>query len=275
MHDELVAFSENELNERLHEIISFLTFSKKPVDSPTAFLLGGQAGSGKTGLQRIIVEEMNNNIVVINNDTFKTLHPNFEELVMRYGMRATKLVTPFSNRMTEEIIAFLAEQRYNIVIEGTLRTVETPLKTANLLKQHDYDVNLYIMAVPAQLSYLGTLTRFEDMFANNPLTARFTSKEIHDEMVEMLPINAEKLFDLQVFKEIKVYTRDGECIYTTHDEPKKGPKAELETKMHAQLEQSDLQVYTELLFSKMILNNRYTPEAKDTVLMELESYKIV
>ena len=38
---------ENRLNDNLEELIQ----GKKAVESPTAFLLGGQSGSGKTSLR--------------------------------------------------------------------------------------------------------------------------------------------------------------------------------------------------------------------------------
>ncbi|HHA4952567.1 TPA: zeta toxin family protein, partial [Enterococcus faecium] len=41
------------------------------VESPTAFLLGGQPGSGKTSLRSAISEETQGNVVIIDNDTFK------------------------------------------------------------------------------------------------------------------------------------------------------------------------------------------------------------
>ncbi|PQD50698.1 zeta toxin family protein, partial [Enterococcus faecalis] len=41
------------------------------VESPTAFLLGGQPGSGKTSLRSAIFEETQGNVIVIDNDTFK------------------------------------------------------------------------------------------------------------------------------------------------------------------------------------------------------------
>ncbi|MGF2188691.1 zeta toxin family protein, partial [Enterococcus faecium] len=44
---------------------------KKAVESPTAFLLGGQPGSGKTSLRSAIFEETQGNVIVIDNDTFK------------------------------------------------------------------------------------------------------------------------------------------------------------------------------------------------------------
>ncbi|MCC9873712.1 zeta toxin [Streptococcus agalactiae] len=64
---------ENRLNDNLEELIQ----GKKAVESPTAFLLGGQPGSGKTSLRSEILEETQGNVIIIDNDTFKQQHPNF------------------------------------------------------------------------------------------------------------------------------------------------------------------------------------------------------
>lgn len=43
--------------------------------------------------------------------------------------------------MTEALIDSLSRIEYNLVIEGTLRTAEVPLKTAELLRQRSYGVS--------------------------------------------------------------------------------------------------------------------------------------
>ena len=69
---------ENRLNDNLEELIQ----GKKAVESPTAFLLGGQPGSGKTSLRSAIFEETQGNVIVIDNDTFKQQHPRISASVM-------------------------------------------------------------------------------------------------------------------------------------------------------------------------------------------------
>ncbi|MFB5450970.1 zeta toxin family protein [Enterococcus faecalis] len=135
---------ENRLNDNLEELIQ----GKKAVESPTAFLLGGQPGSGKTSLRSAILEETQGNVIVIDNDTFKQQHPNFDELAKLYEKDVVKHVTPYSNRMTEAIISRLSDQGYNLVIEGTGRTTDVPIQTATMLQAKGYETKMYVMAVP-------------------------------------------------------------------------------------------------------------------------------
>ena len=272
--EELVEYSEEQFKQRLSITLARLIINKTPIDQPIAFLLGGQAGSGKTILQTMIDKKMNGNIIIINNDELKPLHPNYKKLSQKHGKEVTKLVTPFSSRMTEELIDELSKRRYNLVIEGTLRTIETPKTTTKLLQERGYKVNLYVMAVSKQLSYVGTLTRFEDMFINNPLTARETPKRIHDEMIDKLPVNIDELYQNNIFNEIHLFTRAKEHIYSSL-KVTKSPRIFLESKLHETVKAKRLDAYVARLFSKMQENKHDKGGMKEAILQHLNEYKAV
>ncbi len=76
---------ENRLNDNLEELIQ----GKKAVESPTAFLLGGQPGSGKTSLRSAIFEETQGNVIVIDNDTFNRIRQK-SPILYRWVMNAVR-----------------------------------------------------------------------------------------------------------------------------------------------------------------------------------------
>lgn len=76
--------------------------------------------------------------------------------------------------MVEHLVDELSKQGYHLLIEGILRTIEVPRKTAQLLKSRDYQVSLAIIATKPELSYLSTLIRYEEVYAVNPSQARAT-----------------------------------------------------------------------------------------------------
>ncbi|MFJ8459664.1 zeta toxin family protein [Lysinibacillus xylanilyticus] len=47
------------------------------------------------GLSYFSEDKLNNNVITIDNDTFKSLHPNFDLLVEKYGKDYVAHVTPF------------------------------------------------------------------------------------------------------------------------------------------------------------------------------------
>ena len=97
----IVNFTDKQFENRLNDNLEELVQGKKAVESPTAFLLGGQPGSGKTSLRSAIFEETQGNVIVIDNDTFKQQHPNFDELVKLYEKDVVKHATSYSNQLVK------------------------------------------------------------------------------------------------------------------------------------------------------------------------------
>lgn len=70
----------------------------------------------------------------------------------------------------------LSASGYHLIIEGTLRTTEVPLRARDLLRSRGYDVSLNLILVRPEESYLGTLKRYQQM-KEIGLTPRMTPKE--------------------------------------------------------------------------------------------------
>ena len=66
----IVNFTDKQFENRLNDNLEELVQGKKAVESPTAFLLGGQPGSGKTSLRSAILEETQGNVIVIDKEAF-------------------------------------------------------------------------------------------------------------------------------------------------------------------------------------------------------------
>ncbi len=47
---------------------------------------------------------------------------------------------------------------------------------------------MYVMAVPKINSYLGTIERYETMYADDPMTARATPKQAHEVLLQSFSI---------------------------------------------------------------------------------------
>ncbi|WP_193698286.1 zeta toxin family protein, partial [Streptococcus pneumoniae] len=118
-----------------------------------------------------------------------------------------------AGKMVEHLVDELSKDGYHLLIEGTLRTTEVPRKTAQLLKSRGYQVSLALIATKPELSYLSTLIRYEEVYAENPSQARATPKEHHDGIVEHLVDNLRELETDKLFDQIQIYQRDKRCVY--------------------------------------------------------------
>ena len=187
-----------------------------PSRSPSAYLLGGQSGAGKSTLHRIFKAHYNGNVIVINGDEYRKSHPNFTEIQERYGEDAPAHTAKWSGAMTEALIDALSGEGYNLVIEGTLRTSEVPLKTAALLRDRGYGVSLAIMAVKPDISLVSCQIRYE-MMRLAGTTPRATDPTHHDKIVHEIADNLASLEDSGLFDEVLVYNRAAVRLFPTGD----------------------------------------------------------
>lgn len=206
-------FTTEEFSSRLKLNLLSLTQGVKIPKKPTAILLGGQSGSGKTVIHRIKAQSFETGIIIIDGDSFRAQHPRSTELTQQYGKAGVNYTAKFAGQMTEDLIDHLSHLGYNLLIEGTLRTTEVPEKTTRLLKDRGYQVDLALMATKPDLSYLGTLNRYEKMYSENPLKARATNKAHHDMIVEHLIENVAYLQHTNLFSQIEVYDRFKNKLY--------------------------------------------------------------
>lgn len=211
-------YSGVEFARALDRNIRTLTRGKQASKNPIAILLGGQSGAGKTTIHRIKIKEFQGNMIIIDGDSFRAQHPHYLDLQQTYGKDSVEYTKQFAGKMVESLVEKLSDFGYHLLIEGTLRTVDVPKKTAELLKGKGYDVQLALIATKSELSYLSTLIRYEELYAINPDQARATPKEHHDLIVNNLVENTRQLEQLGIFERIQIYQRDRSCVYDSRDD---------------------------------------------------------
>ncbi|MDR3295728.1 MAG: zeta toxin family protein [Clostridiales Family XIII bacterium] len=129
-------FTQAEYEFAFNEILRSLISSVSPCrPTPKACLLGGQPGAGKSRIVAKLNEQMGGNTVYVDTDSFRPHHPRFTQLEEKYGKESVTYTAEFSGRITEKLIDTLGSQGYGLIIEGTLRTANVPLNTADKLKE--------------------------------------------------------------------------------------------------------------------------------------------
>lgn len=234
----IVDFNGEDVAKALNEEFNTLAATSRPADKPTAVLCGGQPGAGKTTIHEI-QSTINPQIIIINGDEYRRHHPNYEKIQAKYGDDSVLHTQSFANAIVEGLIERLSSAKYPLVIEGTLRDPNVPLKTCATLKSKGYLVEMHVMAVSKHDSWQGTIDRYDAMKANGQ-TARATPKNKHDAVVDMLPQNISELHETKQFDRIALYTRTGACIYDSKDTPNRNPKEDLYNALHADGREADV-----------------------------------
>lgn len=238
-------------NKIFSEIYKDLIKTINSSGTPEAFILGGQPGSGKTTIQKIITDKLPNTII-INGDEFRQYHPNFDKIQAKYGNDSVLYTQSFSNKVVEDLINKLSDEKYNLIIEGTLRSTEVPMNTCKMLKEKGYKTELSVMAVNSEVSWQGTLDRYNKMLEKG-LIPRATPKESHDIVVNNIANNIGVIFEEKCFDNITLYNREKECLYDMKKTPELDPSSILHKVVHGKEKNID--------------------QKKSSILMKLENAK--
>lgn len=214
-------YTDEELEIKFKEILEYYKSMYSPTENPKVVLLGGQPGAGKSGLENMV--NIKKNYVSISGDDYREYHPRFKEINLEYGREASKYTQQWAAEITEKLIKELRKEKYNLIIEGTLRTAELPLKEANAFKKAGYNVELNVVVVKPEKSRLGTLERYEAMLKQGKVP-RMTPKEHHDLVVNNIGNNLEIIYNSKSFDNIKLFDRENNLLYNYKESPNVNPK---------------------------------------------------
>ena len=154
-------YTDEELNIEFKRIINYYKSEYQSQEKPKAFLLGGQPGAGKSSLESMI--NIKDEYISISGDDYRKYHPRFETFNKLYGKDSSIHTQQWAGEMVEKLVKELKQEKYNIILEGTIRTAELPIKEAKSFKENNYNVELFIVAVKPEISYLSTIKRYEEI----------------------------------------------------------------------------------------------------------------
>jgi UDP-N-acetylglucosamine kinase len=187
-------------------IVPQLLESITPEQVKQAFILGGQPGSGKSAFARELLQK-NKNIVFINGDDLRAYHPKYHFYLKENDIEAADLTQAVCNFWIETLIQKCVEESLSLIVEGTMRKKEVPLKTSQMLHDAGYEVNLIAVSTPYELSLLSIERRYSELKRLGQ-PARYTKKESHDEAYQNIEGTLAELLDKSIFKKTFIYKRE-------------------------------------------------------------------
>ena len=251
-------YTDEELEIKFKQILEYYKSMYSPTENPKVVLLGGQPGAGKSGLENMINEKKN--YASISGDDYRKYHPRFKEINLEYGRDASKYTQQWASEITEKLIKELGKEKYNLIIEGTLRTAELPLKVASAFKKAGDEGELNVVVVKPEKSRLGTLERYEAMLKQGD-DPRMTPKEHHDLVVENIGNNLEIIYNSKAFDNIKLFDRENNLLYNYKETPKINPKDILNKEFIREWKKEEIKDFKEKWENLIkIMENRKAPQ---------------
>lgn len=190
------------------------------ISNPVVGILGGQPGSGKSSICRIIKSAYDGNIVILNGDDFKSLYPNYDSMLIQAPIKTMQIVQPYSNYVVEQLKNVFIKKRVNLLIEGTMRTTAVPLQTIKFFKEQKYLAEIHIVSTNYYASLVSCIERFELDLANSG-AGRNVERDIHDQTYKKIPDTVSKILDTKLVDKAIVYNRYGQILSSKISEAKR------------------------------------------------------
>lgn len=217
--------SEEDFIKNAEEIFGELALMAQPSQQPRFILVGGQAGSGKSGLVAKRYQELEGNAIIIDQDELRTKYPQeaYKQIHDNYTEREEFLIlNPYIAKLIQAIIEKAKQGRYNIVLESALQDVEAFIGNANDLKNNEYKTELAVLSVPEVEANISMLTRYCYYLEKDGECRRNT--RINPNAIPNMKKNMQKLDELGIFNSIDIYIRGKEDnqlpiqIYTKNEQ---------------------------------------------------------
>ena len=233
-------YTDEEFQKAFQQILKFYKSRYSSQENPKAFLLGGQPGAGKSALENMI--NIENKYVSISGDDYRKFHPLYDKLNKIYGKDASKYTQKWSGEMVEYLLKEARKEKWNVILEGTLRKAELPIREAKDFKENGYSVELYVVVVKPEKSYLATLQRYEEMIVRCRIP-RMTPKEHHDLVVNNIGDNLEIIYNSKAFDNIKLFDRENNLLYNYKESPGINPKDIIDKEFKRKWRKEELSEY--------------------------------
>ena len=194
------------LEESIQRVIARSIIKKTPSSNKIAFVVGGQPGSGKSGIIGNILTNFGSNYIVVDNDEYRNHHPNVAEINRVHPEIFTECTDQLSFKSTPRVIANAIDGGYNMVIHQTLKNDGIIKWSLTDLTNADYARVIVVMAADEKTSNEGMLRRCQGQIQTDG-TCRWVPQENHDYAYNGLPSTVGKIEDMGIYDAIVVVMR--------------------------------------------------------------------
>ncbi|MFH0134863.1 zeta toxin family protein [Variovorax sp. VaC1] len=182
---------------------------------PTMVMVGGQPGAGKSrSIDSVKLDlESHGGVMEISADDLRKFHPKHDELMRADDRTAADFTHADASAWAEKAERFAREERYNVLLEGTMKTPENAAAKFAEYKEAGYFIEARVIAVHERASWQGVLGRYEQQKADAGV-GRMTPKDVHDAAVSGVLRTVEKIETEQLVDRLRVDRRGAEQIYS-------------------------------------------------------------
>jgi hypothetical protein len=177
-----------------------------PDKNPVIAILGGQSASGK-GNMSILFEKRfpEKQFFTINGDLYRLYHPNYYYLIENEIRNYSEITQNFSNIFTRKLLDIAVKNKFNVIVEGTMRNADVPMNTAKIFRQNGFKVYACVVAAHPALTELGIYRRYNEQVIKIGV-GRLADVNVHNEAVTGLLNSMNQLYQSKSVDYIHIYS---------------------------------------------------------------------
>ncbi len=200
--------SDEEFEKNANRIFSALAMNADKPEKPRFIMVGGQAGSGKTGLVAKKNRELDGGAIIIDQDEIRASFPEelYEQILKEHDDREEYLILkPYVLKMRQKLVDMARENGYNVIMESAMQAVDSFIPQIQSFKDAGYETELSVISVPEVDCYLSTLNRYCYYLNKDGICRRNTKMD--PQMLVKLRNNIVKLENTGLFDNVDIHIR--------------------------------------------------------------------
>ena len=153
--EEVRRFSAEEMNTLFNSVIwpAMIKGKTGAQENPTAFIIAGQPGSGKTRMSSVIIDDYDGDIIQSMSDNFRGFHSRAKEVFQKYGRYCTYFSTKEGKYLSDLAMRKAAEEKYHILQEGSLDDSAHTMALINVTIEYMSEATEVLAAMQASSGY--------------------------------------------------------------------------------------------------------------------------
>lgn len=201
------------------DVFSITFTNQKPVSKPKAYIVAGQPGCGKSKVTKDLKARFYSveGFVVVDPDNFRELHPKFVEYNHVDDRTSAVKTHPDASKISDEVREYAIKNKFNLIIDGTLKNKDNALNLVKELKANGYSVEVTALCVPPTDSYAGCTMRYATQ-KKEVGYGRYVPIEIHNQAVNALVISLIALIEQGFIDSLTLTNRDNNILFQYHSD---------------------------------------------------------
>lgn len=200
--------SDEDFEKNAKNIFRVLALNARKTEKPKFVMVGGQAGSGKTGLVAKKNRELEDGAIIIDQDEIRAAFPEelYKEILENHDDREEYLILkPYVLKMRQRLVDMSRDEGYNVIMESAMQAVDSFIPQIQSFKDAGYETELSVISVPEVDCYLSTLNRYCYYLNKNGICRRNTKMD--PQMLVKLRSNIVKLENTGLFDNVDIHIR--------------------------------------------------------------------